>query len=356
MTGKNYTVMELAEQIGVPRTTINDWLSRYSQYIETVAQGKRKVYPESAMNVLREIAALRNAGKAFTEIETELAAKHPIRAVPVTEPEEKKTEEKQQPADRPAGDAAAKADNNFAIQPRERAEEIGRLIGDSFRNMDQRIQELEKLSRMQRRTSFFWMGICLLFVIILAGGSYLAWHFHELARKENLVLQRQQQENEGKMAVLREQSAALTAGNKAFQENIVQLKSDLARQKKEFEQNIQEEKKRLTELHQAQKKSLLSERDQARMQVRQQELSLALEKEKFAAERLKMLREMDELKKQQEALAKENSKLKQAAETSAKPAAPPAPAKPEKPVETKKAQDPGKPVPAPKNQSAEKKP
>ena len=44
MGSKNYTVMELAEQIGVPRTTINDWLARYSMYIDTVAQGKRKVY------------------------------------------------------------------------------------------------------------------------------------------------------------------------------------------------------------------------------------------------------------------------------------------------------------------------
>jgi len=335
MTGKNYTVMELAEQIGVPRTTINDWLGRYSQYIETVAQGKRKVYPESAMNVLREIASLRNAGKAFSEIETELSAKHPIRAVPVTEPEEKKTAEKQpdQPADGQIGNEAAKADN-YALQPRERAEEIGRLIGDSFRNMDQRIQELEKLSRMQRKASFFWMGVCLLFLLILAGGSYLAWHFHELARKENLLLQRQQHENEGKMAALREQSAALTAGNKAFQENIVRLKSELAQQKKEFEQSLQEEKKRLTELHRAQEKSLLSERDQARMQVRQQELSLALEKEKFTAERLKLLREMEELKNQQNG----NSNRNNTAKSSGKPASPKEEPKPEKPAPAEKKQ------------------
>ena len=73
MEGKNYTVIELAEQVGVPRTTINDWLSRYSQYIETAVQGKRKVYPESALAVLREIALMRNAGKAFADIEAELA-------------------------------------------------------------------------------------------------------------------------------------------------------------------------------------------------------------------------------------------------------------------------------------------
>ena len=342
MNGKNYTVMELAEQVGVPRTTINDWLGRYSQYIDTVAQGKRKVYPESALNVLREIAALRNAGKAFTEIETELSAKHPIRAVPVTAQDEKPAAETA-----PAGGmekssagngAADKTENSsYAIQPREHAEEIGRLIGDSFRNMDQRIQELEKLSRAQRRMSFFWLGTSLLFLIFLAGGSYLAWHLHRGAKKENLRLQHRQQETAGKLAALKEQSAALKeqsvaliAGNKAFQANIVRLESELKQQKSEFEQSIRREQQRLTELHRAQEKALLSERDQARLQVRERETNLALEKEKFAAERLKLLREMEKLKEQQKLLTQENQKLKEAAQAaSQKPAAEPEKTAPE---------------------------
>ena len=173
MNGKNYTVMELAEQVGVPRTTINDWLGRYSQYIDTVAQGKRKVYPESALNVLREIAALRNAGKAFTEIETELSAKHPIRAVPVPPQEEPAEPKKPAASQSPEKEPQPAAGEGFALIARQQSEEIGKLIGESFRNMDDRIRELESISASQRRMSYFWLAACILFLLILAGGVAL---------------------------------------------------------------------------------------------------------------------------------------------------------------------------------------
>ena len=313
MEGKNYTVIELAEQIGVPRTTINDWLARYSQYIDSVAQGKRKVYPDSALNVLKEVAALRNSGKSFTEIEKELSAKHPIHAVPVPPQEE----EKKAPA--AAEDKAGKtvADNTqsagnegFAVIARQQSEEIGRLIGESFRNMDQRIQELEKLSAAQRRMSYFWLAACFLFLILLAGGSFLSWHFLDKAKQENTRLMHQQTENTQTITALKEQSVSLIAGNKNFQANIAKLESELKQQKKEFDQNMKTEKQRLTELHKAQEKALLSERDQARIKVREQEARLSLEKEKFAAERLKLLQEMEALKKQHEALKAEQKKMK----------------------------------------------
>ena len=306
MDGKNYTVMELAEQIGVPRTTINDWLARYSMYIDTVAQGKRKVYPETALAVLREVAALRSAGKSFAEIETELAAKHPIQAVPLPPQEEaapeRKTEEK------PAGTAAApqpdQSGDGNALVPRQQAEEIGRLIGESFRNMDQRIKELEGISAAQRKMSYLWQIICVLFLIFLAVGGYLAMKLMNQAKEENRRLQNQNMQNTVQITALKEQSVSLIKGNKEFQANITRLKSELTQQKKEFEQNIKTEKQRLTELHQAKEKALLSERDQALLKVREQETRLALEKEKFATERLKILNELDALKKQQGELKK----------------------------------------------------
>ena len=316
MEGKNYTVIELAEQIGVPRTTINDWLARYSQYIDSVAQGKRKVYPDSALNVLKEVAAMRNSGKSFTEIEKELSAKHPIHAVPVPPQEE----EKKAPAanEETAGKTASEnpqqtGHEGFAVIARQQSEEIGRLIGESFRNMDQRIQELEKLSSAQRRMSYFWLAACFLFLILLAGGSFLAWHFLDKAKQENTRLMHQQTENTQTITALKEQSVSLIAGNKNFQANIAKLESELKQQKKEFDQNMKTEKQRLTELHKAQEKALLSERDQARIKVREQEARLSLEKEKFAAERLKLLQEMEALKKQHEALKAEQEKMKAAA-------------------------------------------
>lgn len=315
MDGKNYTVMELAGQIGVPRTTINDWLGRYSQYIDTVQQGKRKVYSESALNVLREIAALRNSGKAFADIETELSAKHPIRAVPVP-PQEESAEPKKQPQPESAGakEPQPAQGEGFALIARQQSEEIGKLIGESFRNMDERIRELESLSASQRRMSYFWLGACILFLLILAGGSYFAWQQIEHARTENRRLVRSQAESNEKISVLKEQSVALIAGNESFKANIAKLESEMKEQKKAFEQNLQQESRRLQELHRAQEKALLSERDQALMRVREQEMKLALEKEKFTAERLKLLDQLAELKRQKESLQAEQEKLRQAGE------------------------------------------
>lgn len=305
MDGKNYTVMELAEQIGVPRTTINDWLARYSMYIDTVTQGKRKVYPETALAVLREVAALRSAGKAFAEIETELAAKHPIQAVPLPPqgeagPGSAKAEEK--PSDAAASPLKDPGSGSSALVPRQQSEEIGRLIGESFRNMDQRIQELEGISAAQRKMSYLWQIICVLFLIFLAAGGYLAMRLMNQAKAENRRLQDQNVQNTAKLTALQEQSVSLIKGNQEFQANITRLKTELAQQKKEFEQNIKNEKQRLNELHQAKEKALLSERDGALLKVKEQETRLALEKEKFAAERLKILNELDNLKKQHEQL------------------------------------------------------
>ena len=75
---KCYTVMELAEKVGVPRTTINDWLGKYSTYIGFVMQGKRRVYTESTLSVLLKVSELRAAMKSSFEIEQELAAIYAI--------------------------------------------------------------------------------------------------------------------------------------------------------------------------------------------------------------------------------------------------------------------------------------
>ena len=334
MDGKNYTVMELAEQIGVPRTTINDWLARYSQYIDSTLQGKRKVYPESALTVLREIAALRNSGKSFPEIETELSAKHPIRAVPVP-PQEEKTEAKPSAAENPAPEAKpGTGENNagFAVIARQQSEEIGRLIGESFRNMEQRIQGLEKLSAAQRRLSYLWLTACICFAVLLAATGYWAWIRMRAAGEENRRLRDQQVENTARLTKLQEQSVTLIAGNRDFQANIAKLQSELKQQKQEFDQNIRAEKERLTELHRAQEKTLAAERDQARHEIKEQETRLALEKEKFAAERLKLLNELEALKKQQENLKAELKAEQAKKKTPVKPKTPPAPPKAKAPV------------------------
>ena len=82
---KYLSVMDLAAQVGVPRTTINDWLGKYSQFITSVQQGRRKVYPSTAVTILKEIGSLRSSGLSFAEIEKTLALTHPIQAVPAAD-------------------------------------------------------------------------------------------------------------------------------------------------------------------------------------------------------------------------------------------------------------------------------
>ena len=50
---KAYTIVELAEALNVPRTTLNDWLTRFYQYIECETSGKWKVYFDTSLEVLK---------------------------------------------------------------------------------------------------------------------------------------------------------------------------------------------------------------------------------------------------------------------------------------------------------------
>ncbi len=109
---KIYTVSELGEVIGVPRTTINDYLSRYGQYIEFEQRGKRRVYTQNAVTVLQEICKLRNENHPFSEIENLLMQKFPVHAEPH---QESKAPEAKSDSSTAVMDKAPTLDENAAI-------------------------------------------------------------------------------------------------------------------------------------------------------------------------------------------------------------------------------------------------
>ncbi len=90
---KKYSVIELSEILGVKRTTINDWLSKYAMYIETQIQGKRKIYTESALTVLQKIAELRSKNMSSFDIDTELTKQFAVHPQPEPIEKEGKTEQ-----------------------------------------------------------------------------------------------------------------------------------------------------------------------------------------------------------------------------------------------------------------------
>jgi DNA-binding transcriptional MerR regulator len=72
MSNATYSVAALAAALNVPRTTVNDWLTKYESFIEASAVGKRKVYSSQTLTVLQEVAKLRDMGKTGAEIEAAL--------------------------------------------------------------------------------------------------------------------------------------------------------------------------------------------------------------------------------------------------------------------------------------------
>ncbi|MDD3887065.1 MAG: MerR family transcriptional regulator [Victivallaceae bacterium] len=79
MEEKGYLASDLAVELALPRSTINDWLTRYADYLETETRGRRKVYSAKSLAVLREVAELRTQGAGSFEVEQTLAARHGLR-------------------------------------------------------------------------------------------------------------------------------------------------------------------------------------------------------------------------------------------------------------------------------------
>ncbi len=79
MENKSYLASDLAAELGLPRSTINDWLSRYTDYLECENRGKRRFYSEKSLRILREISEARNSGASSFDIEQQLAARYGIR-------------------------------------------------------------------------------------------------------------------------------------------------------------------------------------------------------------------------------------------------------------------------------------
>ena len=77
--GKLYSVSDLAASLGVPRTTVNDWLKKYDRYIDFEMRGRRKVYTDASLEVLRIISSAKDGGTGSAELEAELAARCAVR-------------------------------------------------------------------------------------------------------------------------------------------------------------------------------------------------------------------------------------------------------------------------------------
>jgi len=235
---KKYTVMELAESVGVPRTTINDWLSRYSQFIDFRAQGKRKVYTGATVSVLQEICGLRNQGLSSFEIEEELVKRHPVHG---------EVTDQTRPAAPPGAPHPRPKEAAGQLILRNQMTELGEMIRNSMLDMNRRIGELETSNTQTVSKANRWYLFTLLLLLILFVTGLIASLKIEkyLKKNRNLKLTNQQvnhnlSQREDDLKEKNDDLKKEQINNTHLENQLGQLENSLKKQSKEFERTMDE--------------------------------------------------------------------------------------------------------------------
>ena len=241
-----YTVIELSELLGVKRTTVNDWLAKYAVYMDYSVQGKRRIYSDSTLMVLKKIAELRGQGKSSFDIDSTLAKLYAVHPQP--EPENVT----ETAVNDGAGQGSSDGEVTETLPQRvdyqsEQAEELLR----QFRAMMEKIDRLEAAAAAlppppepvkKRSEAWIWAPVILL---LIAGIAVISWFgYRELTdlRSENAAreksLQEQQNALRQQMAENEKQAAAREQllKDQAAQEKTVRLATEkqLAAEKQRY--------------------------------------------------------------------------------------------------------------------------
>ena len=235
MEGRTYLASDLAGDLGLPRSTINDWLARYADYLEVETRGKRKVYSTRSLRILKEIAEMRNGGKNSFEIEQLLAARYGIRpevAAPhhAAEPET---------AEEGGGETLPAAPEGGLPAVRPAFEQMTVQINAEFLKLAARLEEAEGarrrlIHRMWAVTAALIIGLAALLLVLALMMYQMFGRLEKKNRETADALSRESGEKFGEMAVV------LDGSRQDFQENISRLKEELADQRKSFEAKLRE--------------------------------------------------------------------------------------------------------------------
>lgn len=323
---KRYTVIELSEQVGVPRTTINDWLSRYAQYIGSELQGRRRIYLESSLAVLKTISGLRASGMSSFDIDAELAKLYAIHAEPAPEPDAR-IEEQHSGASHAASpamagqkeplipaaqrtdekkDADEPSSSDYPLLSQRQEPDLDQILAESFRQMVEKMDSMEERSRSVKKRLFLWVSVMILLLLFLAAGGLLAiLRLQSLSQTNQRMEQDARTQNEA-LRILSEQTVSLTGSSAELKKSIQNLEAGMEEQKKQFDSSLSEQKKLYEQAR-------TSESEKQAAELAKKEIQISLEREKFAQEKLILLRNMERLGADQEAVINElQQKLKDA--------------------------------------------
>ena len=366
-----YTVIELSEQLGVKRTTVNDWLTKYAVYIEYAVQGKRRIYSGSALAVLKKVAELRAKGLSSFEIDAELAKVCAVHPQP--EPD---APESPAPALEPEG-AAGRARTETARTDGAEAAALAarRDAGELLLRFQAMMDKIDRLEAMTKalpasapekpesapvparggaRNALLWTLFGFIVVLFAAAG----WQMRTDMAKLESRTERQSEEIGKQLKInenLRQDVFVLDNTRRDFEDNVKRLEAEIAKEREARSRQAAAAEKMLSETKAGMEK-------QRKSDAEQHQTELQLQRERFEKERLDMVRKFEKqvLEAEKKALELEKREAeRKAAEAAEKARAAEAGKKPEAKSEPKpaaqSAQKPeAKSEPKPAVQSAQK--
>ncbi len=292
---KYYLTSDLANILGVPRSTVADWLKQYAAYLESELYGKRRAYLPSALEVLQKIAGWKNAGSSNAEIERLLAENYGLR--PEVAPEGVPGAEKNEaPEAGLSGETAVAVAEGGELAVKylslpSNAEELEKLIG-CFRQI-----ETEQRRANNRRWLIPWL-LTLLTAVVLGGIYCVGQQVLKAVLKENESISRE-------LAAAGEQREQLRISN---EKNLDELKRSMEHSGQQYSENITRINRELV----SQRESFTAEikRLQEDAKLRREAEMLQLKNE-FARKQKAELERLEKLSAELAAAKKREEKLRQ---------------------------------------------
>ena len=279
MKTENYSAAALAAELGVPRTTLNDWLTRYDSYIDVQLSGKRKVYSAGTLEVLREVARLRDEGKSAAEIENFLEQHHGV--TPEFAVESPRQTNAAAATEDASGDVAA-SDGQAADTPQlpsvkkfeENAMELAAFISE--------LRKEQEANKKRSHWTAFMLLLVIIVLVIMLGAAVKAVRMQFAERQLEAVRMQQTLEklNQDFSAELKAQEKLRQQERLAAEKSAALLKNELLK----LQQANAEEVKRLAQ-------QLADDRKNMQKELLKQEKEL---KNKSAAERKLLLKKMED--------------------------------------------------------------
>ena len=310
---KLYSISDLADQVGVPRTTITDWLGKYARFIEIQTQGRRRFYTERTLSMLCKVAELRTAGRSTGDIDGELERIFPVH--PTVEPPEGPGGASSGPTVDPSGSEGANPNGNpqnYPLMKQENFDDLYDMLGSKFTDLCDAMSAVNRKADTSARRLRLMLAVAVMIIVVLAGFLVL-FYVNFLVQRDNTAASRdaasaiaaltagsETRENAlradvgglsgsvsglaGSVAGMEGRVSGLAGSVSGMNDELQKIRDDLPAQRAAFEAAIEEMKRAGASTAEAQ---------QAQFEAR-----IALEKEQFAAERLKLLQQIESLQGQ----------------------------------------------------------